>query len=78
MRHGIIGKAEEDAVERLGENVVGGVRLRELDISPPFALAELARLRQHPGGYIDPKDRAGGTHRSLQEWKIAARAASNL
>ena len=50
MRHGVVGKTEQNAVERLGRDIVGGVALGQIDVAPLVAPAELARAAQHASG----------------------------
>ena len=78
VRHGVVGEAEENAIEWLGCDVFGRIALGELDIAQPLALAELACSCQHAGRQIDPVDRAGGADRVAQEREISPGAAPDL
>ena len=47
MWHRIVTKAEEDAVERFTRDVLAGVALGQMDVSPVFASAKCSRPAQH-------------------------------
>ena len=78
MRHGVVGEAEQHAVERLGSDIFGGVVLYRVDIAPLLPLAQLACFRQHAGRQIDAIDPSAGSDRLVQVGEIASGAAADL
>jgi hypothetical protein len=78
VRHGVVAKAEQDAVERLTADVFDGVAVRQLDVRPMLAPAQCARPAQHAGREIDAVDFAAGPDRLAQEGKVATGATSDF
>jgi hypothetical protein len=56
MWHGVVGQAEEDAVERRGRNKIRGIALVEFDIATALPCAPRLRSLQHAGRKIDAID----------------------
>src|SRR5262249_9058514 len=77
VRHGIVAKAEQDAVERLTGDVFDGVALGQLDVRPLLAPAQRPRAAQHAGREIDAVDSALAPDRLAQKGKIATGATSD-
>jgi hypothetical protein len=78
VRHGVVAKAEEDAVERLTGDVFEGVALGQLDVRPLLAPAQCPRPAQHAGREIDAVDFAAAPDRLAQKGKIATGATSDF
>src|SRR5215510_9081922 len=78
VRHGVVAKAEQDAVERLAGNVFDGVALGQLDVRPLLAPAQRPCPAQHAGREIDAVDSALAPDRLAQEGKIATGATSHF
>jgi hypothetical protein len=73
-----VGEAEDDAVHRLGQLVIGGVRAQERDVLPAFAGAQLARLGQHPLGQVHAVDAAARPDRFHERREIPPRPAPDF
>jgi len=78
MRHRVIGKAKQNAVQGLGCDVLGSITSCELDVGPGLALAEGACPREHAGGDIDPVDAASRSNDTLQGREVSPAAAADL
>ena len=78
IRHGVVGQAEQHAVELFRCGVVAGVALRQFDVVPLIDIAQRLRLRQHAGRYIDAVNFPGRSDGILQVGKVPAGAASDF
>src|SRR5262249_38360559 len=78
MRHGVVGKAEHDAVERLGRPILRRVTLDQLHVMPVIAVAKRSRLREHARREVYAVDTALRSDCRAQERKISARPAPDL
>jgi len=72
VRHGVVGKPEQNPVERLGRHVLGSIAPGELDIVPALAFATRTGPGEHAGGDIHAIDTARRADHSLQRRKVAS------
>jgi hypothetical protein len=78
MRHGVIGKAEENAVEGFRRNIIDRIALGEVNIIPAVPTFKVIRLTQHPRRQVDTVDTPRLPHSIMQKGKISPRAAPNF
>jgi hypothetical protein len=78
IRHGVVGKTEQHAIERGRRREGGGIAPHQLDIVPAIGIARPLCFAQHAGGNIDAIDAAGGPDSFLQIAETSAGAAADI